>query len=142
MDALVRGALNIVSGAGKLFMNQNSSVGACGILLLFRETSQASHIPRGKQIESCATLLLCLLDCEEEVSSLPLSQFPFLQLVVRVLGSLPNYILVLSGVMTSINKLMNYFMGFSWERDTFLLFIVWTLFYILVYHKHSLPWKN
>lgn len=50
LDPVVLGALNIVSDAAKLFMNQNSSVGACGILLLFRETTQASHIPRGKQI--------------------------------------------------------------------------------------------
>ena len=55
---------------------------------------------------------LCPLDNEEEVSSLPLSQFPFLHLVVSVPGSLPRYDLVLPGMVTVLVR--NLSIGPGW----------------------------
>lgn len=86
---LLLGALENISGATKLFMmNQTNRVGVCAILLLIKETEHKvlTHSVASK-CGSRAALLLCLLDYEEEVSSLPISSFPFLHMVISVPSS-------------------------------------------------------
>lgn len=108
---LVLEALETISGAMKLFMNQNRA-GACWYPVIVQGNIKAfSHTQVASRYGSCATLLLCLLDCEE-VSS----QFPFLHMV-SVPGCLLHYMLI-----SHTNKRETYqlFYGFFFLGKRFL----------------------
>lgn len=97
--------------------------------------------------------LATLLDYEEKVRSLSVSQSPFLHRVVRVLGALSHYTLVLPGIATVPPKAKrrNFFVFcfFSGKEMPFCylyfgksLLKCQALCYILRYYKHSLPSDN
>lgn len=128
---LMRGALENVSGATKLFMmNQTHRIGACALLLLIGKTEHKvlTYLVANK----CMGIVLSWCSAcepEEEVNSLPFSHFPFPHMVVSVPGSLPHHTPGLPGVVTlPREKLMNCFFGFFLGKDAFLLFIFWEIF--------------